>query len=186
MRSVRRFIVSLTALAMLAPLGAQAAPPEWAHLGEDPAGDSIPTLDLTYLDVVKRGNALEIRFGMNELLPVIGSVPPELPGIEWVFESNGTVYVAEAVPGSPPTFYLFEYDGKTFEQSSVTPSGEFLWDQGYIHMTIPLKAIGAKKGTVLSGSDALGGTDVDAHIHMPAGGTQYPDQMQTTKSYTIP
>ncbi len=183
---MRRLIVTLTALVVLAPHAAQAAPPKWAHLGEDPAGDGTPTLDLTYLDVVKRGNALEIRFGMNELLPVIGSVPPELPGIEWIFDSGGKTYVAEAVPGSPPTFYLFEYDGTTFRQSTFTPSGEFLWDQGYIHMTIPLKAIGAKKGTVIAGSNALGGTDVDAHIHMPAGGTRYPDQMQTTRSYKIP
>ncbi len=186
MKEVRRFIVILAALAVMAPLSVQAAPPKWAHLGEDPAGDGTPTLDLTYLDVVKRGNALEIRFGMSELLPVIGSFPPELPGIEWIFESAGKVYVAEAVPGNPQRFFLFEYDGTTFHQSPTTPSGEFLWDQGYIHMTIPLKAIGAKRGTVISGSEALGGTDVDAHVHLPGGGTQYPDQMQTTRSYTIP
>jgi hypothetical protein len=52
-------------------------------------------------------------------------------------------------------------------------------------MLVPLKTIGAKKGTVISGTGSPGTEDVDAHIHYLAG-TSYPDLMATTKDFVVP
>lgn len=161
------------------------------RLGSDPAGDGPPSLDVTFLDVARNGDSLEIRIGVDKMLPVVGGVP-EGPGIEWIFTAGKRSFLAEAVAGPSPSFYFFELKGDTFEQLQGM-TGTYDSSEGFIRMLVPLELIGAKRGTVVKGfHDPLeelnkdNGTDVDAHVHNPAGGTEYLDDMETTKSYRIP
>lgn len=163
------------------------------RLGEDPAGDGPPALDVTYLDVGKGGlltedgvfQGLEIRIGVSGMLPEIGGYP-DLPGIEWVFEVGKRTFVAEGVAGRRvPQFFLFELkDGAVHQLDS--PVGTYDSDDGFIRMIVPFKSIGAKKGSVISGADETeGGGDVDAHVHYPSG-TYYADVMTTKKNFVVP
>ncbi len=182
-------VVSMTLLPVL-PAGAQA---RLQRLGEDPAGDGPPALDVLYLDVRKGGlltedgvfQGLEIQIGVSGMLPQIGGYP-ELPGIEWVFDVGKRTFVAEAVATrGEPLFFLFELkDGQV--QQLDSPAGTYDAADGFIRMVIPLKTIGAKRGTRISGADETeGGGDVDAHVHYPSG-TYYADTMVTTKDFVVP
>lgn len=154
------------------------------RLGTDPAGDGHPALDVTFLDVGKTGKNLEIRIGLDNMLPVTGGYP-DLPGVEWTFDVKDRTFVAEAVATTgEPDFYLFELKGDTFTQLE-SPTGTYDSADGYASVLVPLKTIGASRGTKISGTKGLEHGDVDAHVHLLAT-TYYPDGMQTKKAFIVP
>ncbi|HEX2057323.1 MAG TPA: hypothetical protein VHI71_03045 [Actinomycetota bacterium] len=197
----------LIALALCAVVGASALPAHAAKgglktLGTDPSGDGWPGLDVTYLQVGRKGADLEVRIGLA-MLPQLGGYP-DLPGIEWVFTVQPPMppcppgkyciqamplrrtFVAEAVKTvNGSAFYLFEVkpDG-SFEQIGQ-PQGTYAAADGYTSILVPLKAIGARKGAEIKGADGLEHGDVDAHVHVGPQ-THYPDGMETNKSYVLP
>ena len=153
-------------------------------LGTDPSGDAPPALDIQYLHVGKAGSNLEIRIGVANMIPPGGGYPA-LPGIQWAFEVKGRTFIAEGVANvGEPDFYLFEKDGNTYRQLD-SPHGTYNWTDGYIAMHVPLKDIGAKSGTLISGVGKRGTNDVDAHVHLGPQ-THYADTMATTKDYVVP
>lgn len=162
-----------------------------SRLGTDPAGDGPPALDVTYLDVTTAKKSLEIRIGVEGMFPVLGGYP-EGPGIEWIFTVGKRSFIAEAVASRTPKFFFFELKGHSYEQlQGIT--GTYDPADGFIRMLVPLKLIGAKAGSVVEGFheplemiNKENGTDVDAHVHNPAGGTEYLDDMKTTKNYVVP
>jgi hypothetical protein len=180
---------SLISLALCGVLAATAAPATAAKgglktLGTDPSGDGIPGLDVTYLKVGRTGDALEIRIGLD-MLPQLGGYP-DLPGIEWIFEANGRRFLAEAVKTADgEAFYLFELREDGGYEQLDAPTGTYVAADGYASVIVPLKAIGAKKGTVVKGADGLEHGDVDAHVHIGPQ-THYPDGMETDKTYVVP
>jgi hypothetical protein len=183
---MRRFFAIFAALMVALPVAVAGAEPaeHLARLGTDPAGDGLPALDVTYLDVGKLGKDLEIRIGIDKMLPVVGGYP-KAPGIEWIFDVKGRRFVAEVVAGARvPEFYLFELKGDSFTQLP-SPKGTYDPANGYASVLVPLKAIGAKSGIKISGADDLEHGDVDAHVHVGRE-TIYPDGMQTKKDYVIP
>lgn len=169
--------------------GSSGAAGKVVRLGSDPAGDGPAALDVTFLDVTRTDDSLEIRIGVDKMLPGIGGFP-EAPGIEWIFTTGKRTFIAEAVASRTPKFFFFELKGESFEQlQGVT--GTYDSADGFIRMLVPLQLIGAKKGTVIAGFhkplpeiDKVNGTDVDSHMH--GDGTEYFDDMKTTKSYVIP
>lgn len=178
---------TLVSLALCAAVAVSALP---AHakgglktLGTDPAGDGQPGLDVTSLQVGRNGANLEIRIGLV-MIPQLAGVP-ELPGIEWVFDANGRTFVAEAVKtANGQLFFLFELnDDGSFEQIAQ-PEGTYVAADGYASILVPLDLIGARKGTVIKGTDGLEHGDVDAHVHVGPQ-THYPDGMETDKTYTV-
>lgn len=180
---------TLLALALCAAVAASAVPAHAAKrglktLGTDPAGDGLPGLDVTFLQVGRNGANLEIRIGLAMLPQLAGF--PDLPGIEWVFDAHGRTFVAEAVKTTDGAdFYLFELnDDGSFEQIAQ-PEGTYEGSDGYASILVPLKTIGARKGTVLKGTDGLENGDVDAHVHVGPQ-TFYPDGMETDKAYVVP
>jgi hypothetical protein len=177
---MRRVIVAIV-IACVAAGPAAAAPRRPVLLGTDPAGDSQPGLDLTYLAAGVDRKVLEIRIGIAGMIPGLGGYP-ELPGIEWKFKVGGRKFIAEAVAGMPsPRFYLFEMHKKGFEQLE-NPKGTYDWSNGYTSILVPLKTIGAKRGSRISG---VGKNDVDAHVHLGTT-TLYPDKMATNRSIRVP
>lgn len=181
---MRKALVAVFAAALLMNLAAPSgAAGRLTRLGTDPEGDGPPSLDITYLEAGRSGTALEIRIGVAHILPEVRGIP-EVPGIEWVFDVKGRTFLAEGVPGTEPTFYLFEIadDGSATQLDS--PEGTYDAADGFIRMLVPLADIGAKKGTVISGTGPKGTEDVDAHVHYP-GGENYPDTMATTKDLVI-
>ena len=167
------------------------AAPKVARLGTDPAGDGPPALDITFLDVTTAKDQLEIRVGVDQMLPVFGGYP-EGPGIEWIFTVGKRSFIAEAVAARTPKFFFFELKGHSYEQlQGIT--GTYDPADGFIRMLVPLELIGAKSGSRVSGYhkplemiNKDNGTDVDAHLHTPDGGTEYLDDMKTSKSYLVP
>ena len=155
-------------------------------LGTDPAGDAPPALDITYLKVGRLRADLYLEIGIDKMIPPFGGYP-SLPGIEWVFDVNGRTFVAEAVADRTPQFFFFELqDDGSFRQLENLEGG-YAWTNGYIHMLVPLKSIGAKTGTVISGTDDTeGGGDVDAHVHAGPTTTHYADVMTTTRDFLVP
>ena len=183
MRKLLTAAVAAVLVFQVVPAGA-ARPSRFVELGTDPAGDGIPALDVTYLQVGKTGTNLEVRIGIDTMLPVLAGYP-ELPGIEWVFDVKGRTFVAEAVASTDgPLFFLFEEKDGAFQQLP-SPKGTYDPADGYASILVPLKTIGAKSGVVISGADGLENGDVDAHVHLLAT-TVYPDGMQTTKDYVVP
>jgi len=184
-RGLFRRAVALAAVLLLAlpPTGAGAAK-RLKTLGTDPAGDAPPALDITYLKAGRRGPDLQIRFGVENMIPPGGGYP-DLPGIEWIFDARGRTFVAEAVATrGDPLFFLFELvDGTAHQLES--PTGTYDWTDGYIDMFVPLKTIGAKKGTRISGTDEPETADVDSHVHLFVT-TYYADTMTTEKDFTVP
>lgn len=183
---MRKLIAVAIALLIALPVAAAGAEPasRLVRLGTDPAGDGAPALDVTFLDVGKTGKNLEVRIGIDKMLPVVGGYPAA-PGIEWVFQVNGRQFIAEVVAGTPaPEFYLFELKGDTFSQLP-SPEGTYDSNDGYASVLVPLKAIGAKSGDKVAGVKGLEHGDVDAHIHLLVA-DHYPDGMETTKGYVIP
>jgi len=181
---VKRVLVAAITIALLAaPVGARGK--KFVRLAEDPTLDAPPGLDLTYLDVGRTGKNLEIRIGIEGMFPPGGGYP-ELPGIEWIFETKGRTLVAEAVAtASEPLFFLFELtEGGGFEQLA-TLEGTYDWTAGYTSILVPLKTIGARSGTRISGLGPKGTDDVDAHVHAIAADL-YPDYMASTKDFIVP
>ena len=183
MKRMSLLLASALLLALIAaPSGAATS---MVRLGEDAAGDSEnPSLDVTYLEVGNTSTALEIHIGMANILPGVRAVPVELPGVEWIFDVNGRTFLAEGVPGTTPSFYLFEIDKDGAATQMAAPEGTYEAEDGFIRILVPLKDIGAKRGSVISGTGPKGTEDVDAHIHYP-GMTTYPDYMATTKDYRV-
>lgn len=180
MRKVLLAALAITlAITLAAPSGAAG---KMTRLGTDPANDGPPSLDLTYLEVGRLGTSLEVQIGIAHILPEVRSLP-EAPGIEWAFEAAGRTFLVEAVPGTDPTFYMWERKGDSFVEMP-SPTGTYEPTDGFISISIPLKAIGAKNGTVISGAGPKGTEDVDAHVHYP-GGETFPDKMATTKDFVV-
>lgn len=186
----KAILIALTIVMALAPLAPSGAAAKVVRLGTDPAGDGPPALDVTFLDVTRTGDDLEIRIGIDTMLPAIGGYP-EGPGLEWIFKVGKRVFIAEAVAAYPtPKFFFFELKDGSFQQLE-SPTGTYASEDGFARMLVPLTLIGAKTGTKIGGYrdplaeiDKTNGTDVDSHIH--TDGTQYLDDMKTTKSYVVP
>ena len=178
---MKKAAIALIALCLAAaPVGAE---PKLVRLAEDASLDAPPGLDLTYLDVGRTGKDLEIRIGIEGMFPPGGGYP-ELPGVEWTFEVKGRTLVAEAVAtADQPLFFLFDITDGGAEQVG-TLEGTYDWTSGYTSILVPLKLIGAKTGTRISGLGPKGTDDVDAHVH--AGTTVYPDYMASTKDFVVP
>lgn len=176
-------VAALAATLALTLAGPSGAASKMTRLGTDPANDGPPSLDVTFLDVGRTGSSLEIHIGVANILPEIRSIP-EAPGIEWVFDVKGRTFVAEGVPGRAPTFYLFELGDDGVATQLESPQGTYDAADGYVMMLVPLKTIGAKRGTVISGTGSTGTEDVDSHVHHV--GTTYPDLMATTKDFVVP
>jgi hypothetical protein len=155
------------------------AAPSMTVLGTDPSGDAAPGSDLTQLAVTTHGSDLHIQFTVASI-PVAGTYG-DLTGIQWAFKSKGRTFVAEAYPDTGSFGYvLFEIKGDTFEQIAIL-EGE--WDTigGILDIFVPLKEIGAKKGTKITGA---GENDVDVHVHGIVT-DYYADQMTTTKGFVV-
>lgn len=176
---MKKTIVAVVAL--LALVGSNAyAGGKMTRLGEDPALDGPPALDVTFLDVGRAGSNLEIRIGVNGMFPGIGGYPT-LPGIEWIFKSGSRTFLAEAyVNNTRGAFLLFELEGDTYRQLADL-EGTYDSADGYISMLVPLKMIGAKKGSHIMGA---GPDDVDAHVHFGVT-TYYSDKMTTVGHYQV-
>ena len=180
-------------LALAATLAITTAAPSGAggkvvRLGSDPAGDAPPSLDITFLDVTRTEDQLEIRIGIDKMLPVTGGYG-EGP-VEWVFKAGKRTFIAEALSGRTPRFFLFEVKGDTYEQLDA-PTGTYSAEDGFARILVPLETLGAKTGTKIVGfRDAIpaidkpGGQDVDSHVHTV--GTQYLDTFTTTRGYIVP
>lgn len=182
MKRLGALVLLLALVVGASPAGAR--DPGVKRLGTDPAGDGHPALDVTFLDVGVTGKNLEIRIGLDKMLPVIGGYP-DLPGVEWTFDVKGRTFLAEAVASATePAFYLFELKGTSFTQLE-SPTGTYDPADGYASVLVPLKTIDANSGTKISGTKGLENGDVDAHLHYLAG-TYYPDGMQTKKSFIVP
>jgi hypothetical protein len=178
---MKKTIALLLAASVAAVLALPAsAAPAIKTLGEDPANDAPPALDLTYLQAGAIGKNLEIRIGIANMLPVIGGYP-QAPGIEWIFKAGKRSFLAEAyVDNTEGAYLLYEIKGDTFEEMGNI-EGTYDPADGYLSLLVPLKLIGAKKGTKIAGA---GENDVDAHIHH--AGTTYTDYITTTKAITVP
>jgi hypothetical protein len=180
---MKRLVIAVIVACLSAgPAGAASRRP--VLLGTDAAGDSPPGLDLTYLSAAADRKLLEIRIGIAGMTPGTGGYPA-LPGIEWTFTVGGRTFIAEAVAGTPnPDFYLFELRKGTFKQLK-SPTGTYNPADGYTKILVPLKAIGAKRGSRISGVGKRGTEDVDAHVHLGAT-THYPDKMATKRDIRVP
>jgi hypothetical protein len=152
-------------------------------LGTDPTGDAPPALDLTYVKVGRAKSDLEVRIGVNQMLPVSGGYPA-VPGIEWIFQVGSRIFLAEAVANvGDPDFYLFEIKGDSFEQLD-NPEGTYDPADGFIAIFVPLKQIGARSGSHIIGATESG-PDADSHVHLGPQ-TYYSDTLTTTKHYVVP
>lgn len=170
-------VMAIGLIATAAPAGGQ---PSMTVLGTDPALDAPPGSDLTQLAVTSHGKDLHIQFTFANSLPVAGTYGP-LTGIQWAFKVKGKTYVAEAYPdGASFSYVLFQITGDTFKQIGML-EGNFDTVGGILDIFVPLKTIGAKKGTKIAGA---GENDVDVHVHAVAT-TLYPEQMTTTKGYVV-
>lgn len=181
---MRKLTLLVAALSLASALAPASAAPGVKRLGTDPAGDGPPALDVTYLDVGGHDATLEIRIGVDGMLPALGGYP-ELPGIEWTFDIGGRTFIAEgAVQNGAGSFYLFELKDGSFTQLD-SPEGTYNPEDGYIGIHVPYKDIGARKGMKVSGTGPKGTEDVDAHVHAGAT-THYPDFLATTKDFILP
>lgn len=182
---MRRFIVLFAVSALFVSLSAAPSPAAsgMKRLGTDPSADGPPALDLTYLEVGAARGALEIRIGIDGMLPGTGGYP-QLPGIEWIFDLGGRTFLAEAVADREPAFYLFELRDGAYTQLD-SPSGSYDHANGYASISIPFEDIGANSGMKLSGTGKKGTVDVDAHVHLGPQ-TYYADEMATSKDFVIP
>lgn len=182
---MKKLTLILASVALVASLSPAAAAPKLVRLAEDPAGDAPPALDLTYLEVGAHQRTLEIRIGVDGMLPVLAGYP-ELPGIEWTFDVGGRTFVAEAaIVDGAPAFFLFELDKNGAVTQLDSPSGTYDSADGYISMHVPYSDIGARSGMKVSGTGPKGTEDVDAHIHAGVT-THYPDYAASTKDFKLP
>ena len=174
---------SFAAVLAAAALGAFAAPAgadvPLTVLGTDAANDAPPGSDLLELAAGIHGPDLHIQFHMTSI-PGAGTYGP-LAGIEWIFKSNGKTFLAEAFPdGADFGYILFEKNGDAWTQTADL-KGNFDTVNGLLDIFVPLKTIGAKKGTKITGA---GADDVDIHVHAGLT-TSYPDVMTTEKGITV-
>ncbi|MDQ3646147.1 MAG: hypothetical protein M3345_04340 [Actinomycetota bacterium] len=186
-------LLRVVLIGSLLAMGATAAGPATAGkapkmkvLGTDPSSDGPPALDVTSLAVGRVGDDLEIRIGVAGMLPAIGGYP-EIPGIEWIFDVGSKTFLAEAYVSSTGErfrFLLFEVFDDGYKQLDPL-EGTYDSADGYISLKVPLEAIGARKGTKISGTGPPGTPDVDAHLHIGTV-TLYPDTMATTKDFVVP
>src|SRR5688572_26003410 len=153
--------VVVAALAASAPAHGGA---KLSRLGSDAELDAPPSVDLTYLEVGRSKKNLEIRIGLTGIVPELRA--PAGAGIAWTFDVNGHTYVAEGHPdyADGPGFTLFESRNGVFTQLASL-KGSWEADDGYLRMLVPLKAIGARKGSRISGTGSKGTEDVDIHQH---------------------
>ena len=159
-------LVVLPLAALTAALAPASAAPKLTRLGTDPAGDGPPALDVTYLDVGGHSGTLEIRIGVDGMLPVLGGYP-ELPGIEWIFDVGGRTFLAEAaIVSGEGTYFLFELNKDGTFQQLDSPEGTYDSADGFISIHVPYSDIGARKGMKISGTGPKGTEDVDAHVHL--------------------
>ena len=149
-------------------------------LGTDAALDAPPGSDLTQLAAGVHGSDLHIQFTFANSIPVAGTYGP-LTGIQWAFTAKGKTFVAEAYPdGADFGYVLFEINGDAFKQVATL---EGQWDTigGVLDIFVPLKEIGAGKGTKIAGA---GKDDVDVHVHALVS-TYYAEKMTTTKGIVV-
>ena len=178
----------LIALALLSSIAAPAhAKVSTKTLGTDPAGDGVPALDVTYLKAGRLRAALYVEIGVDKMLPPDGGIH-KVAGIDWAFEVNGRTFIVEAfVDVGAPDFYLLEILKDGTHRQLDSPTGSYSWSDGYIHMLVPLKSIGAKSGTMISRAHhSESGSDVSAFLHPVGATTQYTDTMETTKNFSVP
>lgn len=189
---MKKISVALLSLLLAASMGLPSgAAGKVTRLGTDPAGDGPPALDVTFLDVTTVKDALEIRVGVDKMMPIFGGYPKG-PGIEWIFTVGKRSFIAEAVADRTPKFFFFELKGDSYEQLQGM-TGTYDPADGFIRMVVPFDLIGAKTGSRVSGYhkplemiSKTNGADVDSHLHTTPGRTEYLDDMKTTKSYVIP
>ena len=182
---MKKLTLLVAALSLVAALTPASAAPKLTRLGTDPAGDGPPALDVTYLDVGGHSGTLEIRIGVEGMLPVLGGYP-ELPGIEWIFDVGGRTFLAEAaIVSGEGTYFLFELNKDGSFQQLDPPQGTYDSADGFISIHVPYKDIGARKGMKISGTGPKGTEDVDAHVHAGVT-THYPDYLATTKDFILP
>jgi hypothetical protein len=179
-RSLRGLLAFALVAIVLGLMPAASSAPKLVTLGTDATGDAPPSLDLTYLQVGKVGTNLEIRIGIDGIVPELEGADPA--GIEWVFKSRNKTYLAEAYSEmGEPGFLLFEVTGSSFKEIA-TLKGTYDHVDGFARILVPLKKIGAARGTKISGA---GDADVDSHVHAVAT-THYSDTLDTKRAYVIP
>jgi hypothetical protein len=177
--------IVLLAVALFVALGAvPAGAASFKTLGTDAELDAPPSFDLTELSVRRAAKDLEIRIGISGMVPPWGIAVPYLPGVQWAFDVKGRTFVAEAYvdPTSEPGYLLFEKKSDVFTQL-MELKGTYNWEDGFTSMRVPLKKIGAKSGTVISGAGSE--NDVDFHIHAGPQ-THYADYLTTKKDFIVP
>ena len=180
MKVKRTFLAAVIAAGLIGSAVPAGAAPGLTVLGTDPSLDAAPGSDLTQLAATTHGSDLHIQFTFANSIPVAGTYGP-LTGIQWAFKSRGKTYVAEAYPdGASFGYVLFEINGDAFKQIE-TLEGDFDTVAGLLDIYVPLKTIGAKKGSKITGA---GENDVDVHVHAGVT-THYADQMTTTKGLLV-
>ena len=182
-KTIALLLAAAINLAVAAPVGAA---PAFKTLGTDAELDAAPSFDLTSLSVRKAKKDLEIRIGLNAMTPPWGSLIPLLPGVQWAFDVKGRTFVAEAYTNPPGEagYLLFEQKGDVFTQI-MELKGTYNWEDGFVSMKVPLKKIGARSGTKISGTGKKGTNDVDFHIHLGPV-TEYADYLATKKDFIVP
>ena len=180
MTMFKRFLAAVTAAALVALMAPPAgADVELTVLGTDAANDAAPGADLTELAAGVHGSDLHIQFKMTSI-PGAGTYGP-LAGIEWIFKAGNRTFLAEAFPdGADFGYILFEKNGDAWTQTADL-KGNYDTVGGVLDIFVPLKTIGAKKGTKIAGAQK---EDVDVHIHAGVT-TLYPDVMTTTKGIVV-
>ena len=183
MRKTRTILVAALTVAALAGAAPGQAGGKITRLGTDDELDAPPSVDLTYLEVGQSGKNLEIRIGLSGILPELRA--PAGAGIEWTFDVDGKTFVAEGHPdyAAGPAYTLFESRNGVFTQITSL-KGSWEPDDGYLRMLVPLTKIGARRGTLISGTGPKGTEDVDIHQH---AGPQSPvvDSFATTKDFRV-
>ena len=179
-RALRVTAVAVLAVSVLMAPQAGAAP-TMKQIGIDPALDAPYGADLAALLVSSHGGDLHLRIELAGALPVQGSYPGA--GIEWSFDVRGRTFIAEGHPeaGGEFLYTLYEVVDGTFTQLAQL-EGNFD-SSGLLDMYVPLREIGARKGTRISGT----GTADDVNIHQHAGPVSpLLDTMSTTSDFVVP
>jgi hypothetical protein len=179
--TIRLVAVLLLVGSLLSPSAATASG-TMKQLGTDPALDAPPGGDLTSLSVASHGTDLHLRFGLANAIPYQGSYPGA--GIEWIFDVGPRTFVAEGHPDAGSfNFTLFEVQGDALRQIESLEGG-FDWVTGTMDIYVPMKLIGAKRGTRISGAGATGNEDVNVHQHAGPASRSI-DGMATTKDFVV-
>lgn len=176
------FIVGVIAALVLAAVPAT-ADPRMTSLGKDPMLDGPPAADLIRLEAGRAGPDLLLRFHVSSMIPVQGSYPGG--GIEWVFDVGAKTFVAEGHPEPGEfRFTLYEVQADSFRQIAAL-DGSVDWAEAHMTIEVPLRLIGAQKGTRISGTGPKGTEDVEIHYHAgPA--SRVLDAMATTRDFVVP